>query len=65
MNERLAQLRAELEKGEHRLRLLDRERQEVRDTMLRISGAIRVLEELLEQNGQRAAATEGPLARIA
>ena len=31
------------------MQALDRERQEVRDTMLRISGAIRVLEELMEQ----------------
>jgi len=31
------------------MQALDRERQEVRDTMLRISGAIRVLEELVEQ----------------
>ncbi len=65
MDERLAQLRAELEKGQHRLLQLDRERQEVRDTMLRISGAIHVLEELLQQNTQHSAATEGPLARVA
>jgi hypothetical protein len=65
MNERIAQLRAELEKGEQRLRLLDRERQEVRDTMLRISGAIRVLEELLEQSSQQPSAAEDPLARVA
>jgi septal ring factor EnvC (AmiA/AmiB activator) len=65
MNERLAQLRAELEKGDHRLRQLDRERQEVRDTMLRISGAIRVLEELLEQSGQQPSAVDAPLARVA
>lgn len=49
MNERLQQLRSELEKGRERMQALDRERQEVRDTMLRISGAIRVLEELMEQ----------------
>jgi prefoldin subunit 5 len=49
LNERLQQLRSELEKGRERMRALDRERQEVRDTMLRISGAIRVLEELMEQ----------------
>lgn len=49
MNERLQQLRSELEKGRQRMQALDRERQEVRDTMLRISGAIRVLEELAEQ----------------
>jgi hypothetical protein len=65
MNDRLAQLRAELEKGEHKLRLIDRERQEVRDTMLRISGAIRVLEEMLEQGSQESSAAEGPLARVA
>jgi predicted nuclease with TOPRIM domain len=50
MIERLQELRAELEKGRQRMQSLDRERQEVRDTMLRISGAIRVLEEMLEQD---------------
>ena len=65
MNERLAQLRAELEKGQQRMRMLDRERQEVRDTMLRISGAIRVLEELLEQKGSETSAVEAPLAHVA
>ncbi|PYK95869.1 MAG: hypothetical protein DME36_00365 [Verrucomicrobia bacterium] len=49
MNERLEELRAELQKGRQRLELLDRERQELRDTMLRISGAIQVLEELRGQ----------------
>jgi len=63
MNERLGQLRAELEKGQHRLQQLDRERQEVRDTMLRISGAIRVLEEMLEQSAS--APAEAGLSRVA
>lgn len=58
MIERLEQLRAELEKGSLKLQSLDRERQEVRDTMLRISGAIRVLEEMLQQNRSGTAATE-------
>jgi uncharacterized protein (UPF0147 family) len=49
MNDRLVQLRAELEKGQQRLLALDRERQETRDTMLRISGAIRVLEEMQQE----------------
>jgi hypothetical protein len=49
MNERLQQLQSELEKGRQRMQVLERERLEVRDTMLRISGAIRVLEELLQQ----------------
>lgn len=65
MNERLAQLRAELEKGQQRLRLLDQERQEVRDTMLRISGAIRVLEELLERGANQPTAVETSLAEVA
>jgi hypothetical protein len=65
MNERLAQLRAELEKGQQRLQMIDRERQEVRDTMLRISGAIRVLEELLERDANQPVAVEAPLAHVA
>lgn len=49
MNDRLQQLRAELEKGRRRMQVLDYEREQVRETMLRISGAIQVLEELMEQ----------------
>jgi hypothetical protein len=52
MKERLAELKAEFEKGQQHLQLLDKERAEVRDTLLRISGAIQVLEELLEQESQ-------------
>ena len=50
MNDRLAELKAEFEKGQQQLQLLDRQRAEVRDTLLRISGAIQVLEELLKQD---------------
>jgi hypothetical protein len=46
VNERLDSLKKEMDKGRQRLEVLDRERQEIRDTMLRISGAIQVLEEL-------------------
>jgi len=53
MNERLEQLRRELEKGRQRLEDLDRQRLELRDTMLRISGAIQVIEELLAQQDSR------------
>jgi len=49
MRERLQQLRNELQKGEHELARLDQRRQELRDTILRISGAIQVIEELLAQ----------------
>jgi hypothetical protein len=48
MEHKLRELRTELDKGQRHLELLDRQRQEVRDTLLRITGAIQVLEELLE-----------------
>jgi len=54
MNDRLKQLRSELEKGRLRMQTLDRERENVRETMLRISGAIQVLEELMEQEANTA-----------
>ncbi|HEY3341832.1 MAG TPA: hypothetical protein VGK81_07430 [Anaerolineae bacterium] len=43
---RLQTLREEFDKGQRQLEQLDHQRQEVRDTLLRISGAIQVLEEL-------------------
>jgi prefoldin subunit 5 len=49
VNHRLEELKNELIKGREKLAALDRERQELRDTMLRISGAIQVLEELQAQ----------------
>jgi len=47
MKERLESLRVEYERGQRHLELLDRQRQELRDRLLRIDGAIQVLEELL------------------
>lgn len=47
--ERLETLREEYAKGEQQLALLERKRAEVRDTLLRISGAIQVLEEITRQ----------------
>jgi hypothetical protein len=44
---RLEALRAELAVGDRRLRALDLERQSLREAMLRIDGAITVLEELI------------------
>lgn len=52
MAERLLALRKELEKGQQQMALLDQRRQELRDTILRISGAIQVLEELQAQSGR-------------
>lgn len=47
MRERLAELKAEFAKGQQQLQALDEQRAHLRDTLLRISGAIQVLEELL------------------
>jgi len=49
MEQRLEELRKEYQNGLQQLALLDRRRQEVNRTLLRISGAIQVLEELLNQ----------------
>ena len=46
MNQRLVELRAEYNVGRQQLRQLERKRQRLRDTLLRISGAIQVLEEM-------------------
>lgn len=51
MEQRLEELRLELYKGQRQLDQLDQQRQELRDTLLRISGAIQVLEEILAQPG--------------
>jgi hypothetical protein len=55
---RLSELRLQYENGQHQLELLDRKRHDLRDTLLRISGAIQVLEELLARNGNGSAAHE-------
>jgi hypothetical protein len=48
IEKRLQELRTEYSRGEQQLAQLDQRRQELRDTLLRISGAIQVLEELLQ-----------------
>jgi prefoldin subunit 5 len=55
MEQRLQELRREFKIGEAQLEELDRQRARLRDTLLRISGAIQVLEELLnsEQEGNQ------------
>jgi hypothetical protein len=60
MKQRLGQLKIELERGRQRLELIERERQEIRDTLLRISGAIQVLEELDADRSQGSGAGEMP-----
>jgi hypothetical protein len=46
---RLASLKKEFEAGQARLRELEAEQTYVRETMLRISGAIQILEELVDK----------------
>jgi predicted nuclease with TOPRIM domain len=47
MEERLATLRSDYEKGQTQLRQLELQSSSLRETLLRISGALMVLEELL------------------
>ena len=50
---RLAELRAEFEAGERMLAELEEKRERLRESMLRIAGAIQVLEEMAgEGNGK-------------
>jgi hypothetical protein len=58
MKQKLDELRQELAKGQHHLDLLNQQREQVRDTLLRISGAIHVLEELLQQPDKNGADAE-------
>ncbi len=48
VKERLAALKAEFEKGQQKLQQLEDEAQKLRSTLLRISGAVQVMEELLQ-----------------
>ncbi len=51
LNERLESLKADFERGKARLAQLEEEETQLRETMLRVSGAIQVLtEELTRQD---------------
>jgi hypothetical protein len=63
MEQRLEQLHLEYQRGQQRWKALERERQELHDTMLRISGAIQVLQELLA--ARRAEEPSFPVAEVA
>lgn len=52
LEERLKSLKAELEAGERMLADLEAKRSGLRETLLRISGAIQVLEEELGRTGR-------------
>lgn len=61
---RLAELRGERDRGEEMLAELQARQAALRDTLLRIQGAIQVLEELKQQSGA-ADADEPPSPNIA
>ena len=54
LERRLGDLRGELERGQQMLQEIEARRAEVRDSLLRISGAIRVLEEELDESSRPA-----------
>jgi prefoldin subunit 5 len=56
---RLEQLRRELQLGESELAAKERELMQLKETMLRISGAVQVLEELLSADDDGRAAADG------
>lgn len=58
IKQRLVELRAEHEKGEKALAELNTRRTELEQTLLRIAGAIQVLEELLQGDNGPSAETK-------
>lgn len=65
--ERLRELRTEYATGESRLREAREEQARLRDSMLRIGGAMQVLEEMIQQSGVfalQAGASNGETAAI-
>jgi predicted nuclease with TOPRIM domain len=59
MQARLELLRTEFETGERRLEELERQRVQLTETMLRISGAMQVLEEMLGEAPADEASADG------
>jgi hypothetical protein len=55
---RLAELQRDFETGERRLRVLQTEETQLRETLLRIDGAITVLSELLSSSDAHSQASE-------
>ena len=59
MEARLASLKEEFEKGQGMLRDAELQRAQLAETLVRISGAIQVLEELLGRPAEDAASEDG------
>jgi len=60
ITQKLEALRSEYAKGQKQLNQLERQRQDLTETMLRISGAIQVLEELQTAVAQEAMPVQVP-----
>lgn len=52
LRRKLAELKQEWETGQRRLAMLETQRQETRETLLRIAGAIQVMQELLGETAE-------------
>jgi len=59
ITKRIGELKKDFEAGQTRLAHLDRDAAQLRETLLRIAGAIQVLEETLTESG---APASGPMA---
>ncbi len=64
LEQRLKELKAEFESGQQMLADLEEKQANLRETLLRISGAIRVLEEMLQQAQADAIARAARLGNI-
>jgi hypothetical protein len=65
LEQRLVELRKEFKLGTAQLEVLDQQRAQLRDTLLRISGAMQVVEELLSQQAETPASIEAAGASLA
>ncbi len=61
---RLDQLKQEFQKGQERLSVLEQEMNDLKNTLLRISGAIQVLEELQQDTANAAVENGSPTVDI-
>jgi len=59
MEQKLQDLKERFEQGQQQLAVLEQRRTELRDSLLRLSGAIQILEEIKAADGSGAASTEG------
>ena len=64
IEQRLKTLREEYQVGQQKLTELDLQRNSVRDTLLRISGAIQALEEIIEADAEKADGKAPELASV-